>query len=273
MASIQARCQEGAYGGLVGGSQKRPKLSRGMKDRFSKQAAGYATFRPTYPKALYDFVLAQVGTKNTAWDCATGNGQVARDLAPHFREVFATDSSVEQIKKAAAANNIYYSVCPAEKTSFPDNTFDLITVGQAMHWLNFDQFYAEVRRVARKNAILAIWGYGLLKISPEIDVVISDFYVNVIGSYWDVERKHVDQHYKSIPFPFEEINAPEFEFSFSWTIAEVEGYLNTWSAVQKFIQANESNPVDALIAKIKPLWNGQKMIVSFPLFLRVGTII
>src|SRR4051812_20840253 len=98
-----------------------------MKDRFSKQASEYAAFRPTYPKALYDFVLSHVKTRHSAWDCATGNGQVARDLAPNFKEVFATDSSIEQIKNAVPADNIYYSVCHAEKTTFPDNTFDLVT--------------------------------------------------------------------------------------------------------------------------------------------------
>jgi hypothetical protein len=241
-----------------------------MKDRFSKQASAYAAFRPTYPKALYEFIVSRVNTKGKAWDCATGNGQVARDLAPYFKEVHATDLSVEQIKKAAPGENIFYSVCPAEKTAFPDDTFDLITVGQAMHWLHFDAFYAEVRRVARKNAVLAIWGYGLVKISPEIDSIISDFYVNVIGPYWDAERKHVDQHYKSIPFPFEEIKSPEFEFSFSWTIDELEGYLNTWSSVMKYVQANEHNPVGGLMEKVKSLWKNERMVVSFPLFMKVG---
>lgn len=243
-----------------------------MKDRFSNQASAYAVFRPTYPRALYDFILGLVQHKQTAWDCATGNGQVARDLAPDFKEVYATDSSVEQIKKAVLAPNIFYSVCPAEKSTFPDHTFDLITVGQALHWLNFDAFYDEVRRVGKRNAVLAVWGYGLLRISPEIDAVISDFYVNIIGSYWDAERRHVDNHYQSVPFPFHEIKSPEFEFSFLWTLSELEGYLNTWSSVQKFIQANDSDPVQLVIEKVKPLWKLDKMRVSFPLFTRIGTL-
>ncbi len=241
-----------------------------MKDRFSKQASAYAAFRPTYPKALYEFILNEVTTKDTAWDCATGNGQVARDLAPYFKEVCATDTSIEQIKNAVPVDNIYYSVCPAEKTTFPDHSFDLITVGQAMHWFNFDEFYSEVRRVAKKNAVLAVWGYGLLRISPEIDSVISDFYVKIVGPYWDEERKHVDRHYDSIPFPFEKIPVPEFSFSFSWTLSELGGYLNTWSSVQKFIQANEINPVDAVMKRVAPLWVNERMTVSFPLFVKVG---
>ncbi len=241
-----------------------------MKDRFSKQASAYAAFRPTYPKALYEFIVGHVSARGKAWDCATGNGQVARDLAPYFKEIHATDMSVEQIKKAVPGENIFYSVSPAEKTTFPDNTFDLITVGQALHWFRFEEFYAEVRRVAKRNALLAVWGYGLLKIRPDIDEVISDFYVDIVGPYWDQERKHVDQCYDSIPFPFQEMSSPEFSMPFSWTIKEFEGYLNTWSSVQKYIQANGINPVDDVVKKIEPIWNGDREAVSFPLFVRLG---
>src|SRR5436190_20945613 len=121
-----------------------------MKDRFSGQAGSYAMFRPTYPAELYEFILRRVKGRQQVWDCATGNGQVARDLAPHFKEVHATDSSVNQIKNAVAQPNIFYSVAPAESTSFPDSSFDLITVGQALHWFNISKFYEEVNRVGRK---------------------------------------------------------------------------------------------------------------------------
>jgi SAM-dependent methyltransferase len=243
-----------------------------MKDRFSKQAAGYAAFRPTYPAEFYNFLMDHVSSKVTAWDCGTGNGQVARDLAPRFKEIFATDTSIEQIKKAVAQDNVYYSVAAAEQTGFPKNSFDLITVGQAIHWFRFDEFYAEVRRVAKKNALLAIWGYGLLQIEPSIDTVILDFYSNVIGPFWDPERRYIDEHYRTIPFPFHEIPSRQFTFSFSWSLPELEGYLNTWSAVQKFILANGTNPVDVLIMKMRPMWRNEKMTVSFPLFMRMGRV-
>ena len=243
-----------------------------MKDRFSNHASGYATFRPTYPKELYEFLLKHVKRNHVAWDCGTGNGQVARDLAPYFKEVRATDISINQIKQAVPSANIYYSISPAEKTSFPDATFDLITVAQAIHWFNIQEFYSEVTRVARPDAFLAVWGYGVLRVSPPVDELIDDFYVNIIGPYWDAGRKLIDDHYKSVPFPFEEISAPSFGFSFEWTLAAFEGYLGTWSSVQKYIVANSANPVGALIEKIKLHWDAQKLSVKFPLFMRCGHI-
>lgn len=48
-----------------------------MKDNFSKQADLYAKFQPGYPSELFAFLFSSVTEKKTAWDCGTGNGQVA----------------------------------------------------------------------------------------------------------------------------------------------------------------------------------------------------
>ena len=111
-----------------------------MKDNFSVQSDQYIKFRPTYPNELYSFLLALVESKHTAWDCGTGNGQIARELSKYFNKVYATDISGKQIKNDICRDNIFYKVECAEKTSFPENTFDLITVAQAIHWFNFKNF-------------------------------------------------------------------------------------------------------------------------------------
>src|SRR3954470_6311391 len=110
----------------------------GTKDYFSNHAKIYAAFRPTYPEELYSFIFQHLEQRTTAWDCATGNGQVASYLAKHFDQVYATDISQQQLDNAILLPNISYTVSAAEKTSFPDQFFDLVTVGQALHWFNAD---------------------------------------------------------------------------------------------------------------------------------------
>ena len=243
-----------------------------MKDRFSEHSKLYLSFRPTYPNELYEFIYRHVNDFNCVWDCATSNGQAAVALCKKFSHVYATDISENQLTNATIEPNIYYSISSAEKTTFASHSFDLITVAQAAHWFNVALFFNEVKRVAKRDATLAIWGYGLLKVNPAIDEHIHHFYTQVVGSYWDKERKLIDDHYRNLPFPFEEIPSPEFEFSFEWTIAELQGYLTTWSAVQKFVHKNNHNPVEDLIQSIKPLWVSEKMKITFPLFLRLGKI-
>ena len=242
------------------------------KDRFSTQSKSYAAFRPTYPSALYDFIMKHVSHNQTAWDCACGNGQVAKDLADRFEKVYATDHSENQIANAVKKDNIIYSVSPAEKTSFADQQFDLVTVGQALHWLDRPAFFDEARRVSKPGGVIAIWGYSLLSINEDIDPIVNHFYTEVIGPYWDKERKLVDEQYKTVDFPFEKIEVPSFEFSFEWTSDEFLGYVSTWSSVQKYIRQNNEDPVHLIAADIQKLWGHQRRKISFPLFVLMGYI-
>lgn len=206
-----------------------------------------------------------------AWDCATGNGQAARILAGHFKKVMATDISQKQLDHAYQAENIFYSLSPAEKTSFADNAFDLITVAQALHWFDRDKFCNEVKRVTKPGGILAVWGYNLLTVSPKIDKLVRSFYTGVVGPYWDEARKLVEQEYRTINFPFREIQVPAFHYNTWWTIQHLEGYLNTWSATQQYIKRKEVNPVSSFIKQVAPYWNTKKEI-SFPIFLRTFVV-
>jgi hypothetical protein len=241
------------------------------KDYFSSQSKTYAAFRPTYPPELYDFIFQHARGRNAAWDCATGNGQVARYLSPRFKEVYATDISQAQIDEAFRAENIFYSVSPAEKTSFPDHTFDLITVGQAVHWFDFADFYNEVRRTATTDGVLAVWGYALLTVDRVIDDLFLDFYTNTTGPYWDKARQLVENEYRNIPFPFKEIICPKFTIKVTWTLNQFTGYLNSWSAIQNYIRLHGTNPVEAFAEKLRLVWKAEtSREVTFPVFMKLG---
>ena len=244
-----------------------------MKDNFSTHADKYAKFRPSYPDDLFKYILSLVPARESAWDCGTGNGQVAQQLARSFARVSATDISRQQLDNAAAATNIDYSVQPAEKTSFPDNAFDLITVAQAIHWFDFDAFYKEVDRTIRNDGILAVIGYGLFQTTPAIDQLIAAFYRSVIGPYWDKERKYVDENYQTIPFPYEEIETPAFRNDFQWTFDHLIGYLETWSAVKHYEKQKGSNPISLISADLKKAWGEAPKIAGyFPILLRIARI-
>lgn len=245
-----------------------------MKDNFSVQSTAYANFRPRYPKEMYRFIYDQVMTFDNALDVATGNGQVASELATQFAHVYATDISAKQLLEAPGLTNIYYKQEAAEQSSFADHFLDLVTVAQAIHWFNFDAFYNEVKRITKPNGIIAVIGYGLITINTAIDAWMNHFYNNIIGPYWDIERKYIDEHYKTIPFPFREIKAPTLSIDYNWSRDQFTGYLNTWSAVQHFISANNFNPLSGeVLQQLHKVWpNDLTYDISFPLLLRIGHV-
>ena len=245
-----------------------------MKDNFSTQSDNYAKYRPSYPTELFKFLNDNVQIKHNAWDCGTGNGQVAFELAKFFDNVYATDISQKQIDHALRADNIFYSMQPAEETNFEGAQFDLIVVAQAIHWFEFEKFYTEVRRTAKDMALICVIGYGKLEINEQVDNIIADFYDNVLGQYWDTERKYIDENYKTIPFPFEEIPSPNLAITADWSLEHFIGYLNTWSAVKHFIKQNDFNPVEKLKTDLELLWDREEFKkVHFPLLLRIGRVI
>ncbi len=95
-----------------------------MKDNFSFQSDRYAKFRPFYPVEFFDYLDSILTRKEAAWDCGTGNGQIAVELSGRFENVFATDISPTQVSEARKAPNVHYSIQPAEQTEFENDKFE-----------------------------------------------------------------------------------------------------------------------------------------------------
>jgi ubiquinone/menaquinone biosynthesis C-methylase UbiE len=241
-----------------------------MKDNFSKQANIYAQFRPDYPVELFEFILNHVKNKHLAWDCATGNGQAAKVLAEHFDKVIGTDISEKQLANAHQAPNIEYIKCPAEETPFEADSFDLITVAQALHWFDFERFYKEVKRVLKKEGVFVTWGYELNTVEPQIDAKMWYLYKPILGNYWDKERGHIEDEYSRIPFPFGQVISKRFEYKTTWTIEHYLGYLRTWSSTQKYINIHQKDPILLVEGDLRALWGEGEREITFPIFLKMG---
>jgi len=244
------------------------------KDLFSKQAGEYAAGRPGYPPELFEYILSFVKGRDAAWDCATGNGQAAAALSPFFNKIEATDLSSEQIARAKTLPNVTYHVCSADRTPFADESFDLITVATAYHWLQPQSFAAEAGRVGKKGAVVAAWAYNLLQTeNGAIQTIIQDFYFRTIHSYWDAERRHVEEYYANVDFPFSPLPSRDFSMTLSWDRERFTNYLKSWSAVQHYVDANGRSPLLLIEEDVNRAWpKGAVIDFTFPLFLRIGTI-
>jgi SAM-dependent methyltransferase len=244
-----------------------------MKDSFSTQAGYYAQYRPDYPEQLYDLIFQRVEQFDEAWDCATGNGQVAKILAKRFGKVHATDISEQQLMRALPDKKIAYQVGPAEKTMFKKESFDLITVAQALHWFDHEVFFDEVMRLLKPGGVAAFWAYGLNTVNEDIDFIVKDFYEHILRMYWDPERKHVDNEYINLPFPDMEWQIHHIDHKLIWKVDHYLGYLSSWSAVQNYIKTKGKNPVDIIKLDLEMKWGREPREIIFPIFMRVGKLI
>jgi SAM-dependent methyltransferase len=241
-------------------------------DHFSRQAAQYRASRPSYPAELFAFLADVAPARNLALDCATGNGQAALGLAEHFARVLGTDLSPAQLAHRAFHPRVDYVAATAERLPVADGAVDVVTVAQALHWLDLPRFYAEVRRVARPGGIIAAWSYGRLEVAPAIDTVVEHLYADVVGPYWPAERALVESGYRDLPFPFQPLPAPPFALQAEWPLARLLGYLSSWSAVQRCKDATGSDPLATVTEPLAAAWGdpGASRTVRWPLALRLG---
>jgi SAM-dependent methyltransferase len=244
-----------------------------FKDHFSGHAADYSRFRPEYPAALFAWLAALAPARDRAWDCATGNGQAACALAPHFRDVVATDASAQQLENARSCDGVRYTVAPAEASGLAEHSVDLITVAQALHWFDLERFYAEARRVLRPGGVVAVWNYNLFRLDPAVDAIVDRFYAETVGPYWPPERRLVENGYRELPFPFTVIAAAPFEMASRWSLEHLIGYLGTWSAVRRYREAHGCDPVAAILGELSAAWgDAGEREVRWPLEMRVGRV-
>ncbi|MGB7843220.1 MAG: class I SAM-dependent methyltransferase, partial [Salinimicrobium sp.] len=199
------------------------------------------------------------------------NGQVATALADFFLEVKATDISKEQLAQAVQKSNISYSLQPAEKTDFPDSSFELVTVAQAIHWFDFEAFYKEVKRVLKPGGYLAVIGYGLFRSNSETNRIIDHLYKNLVGPYWYPERQYLEEKYETISFPFKEVPTLKFSKREIWSIEQLLGYLNTWSSVKNYERQKRENPV-VLVKKQLEKSFGARGEVEIPTLFKLGRV-
>lgn len=226
-----------------------------FKDHFSGHAGIYREARPTYPLELFAWLAQQTPGRELAWDCGCGNGQATVALAEHFVRVVGTDPSARQIAQAQPRANVEYRVEPAERTSLADGSASLVTVAQALHWFDHARFYAEARRVLKPGGILAAWTYSDCTTGDAaIDRIKDRLYIEITGPYWPPERVHVDAGYRTLPFPFEEVQPPAFAMIADWNADHFLAYLRSWSATQRYLKDKREDPVALIEADLRAAW-------------------
>lgn len=201
---------------------------------FNLRSDEYLRNRPLYPQALYQILFANCREFNVAWDSGCGNGQVAIDLASRFNSIEASDINENQISNSYKHHKIHYSLQKSEKTTFPNNYFDLVCAAQCLHWFDLEAYFQEVKRVLKRGGLFSCWGYGFFKINEKIDAILKEKLFLKIDPFWAPGNRIVQNGYKDVEFPFDKISVPEIEMIMEWNIEQLLCYLNTWSAVKLY---------------------------------------
>lgn len=239
---------------------------------FNDKAELYARARPVYPQEVYRYLSSLCPLKNLVWDSACGNGQAAISLVEEFDNVFASDVSSEQIKRAKVHPRINYETSSSEAVNLENESCDLVCVAQALHWFDYDSFWPEVQRVLKPDGIFSAFGYTWPSVSKNIDAVIENSILKSIESFWAPQNKLLWNHYRDLEIPFERIDSPRFTMSANWNLDEYFNFLHTFSATRRCMEAVGDKFFQEAYRQVSDLWGDpqQKKLVGLDFVFYAG---
>lgn len=238
------------------------------QDHFSNIASAYKDGRITYPEELYEYLISLCDERESAWDCATGSGQAAKDLSAYFDRVIATDISDSLLSHAKAKENIEFRNAPAEESGIAAGSVDLVAVAQAIHWFEFDKFWKEVDRLLKPNGILAYWGYVWPQVSDPVDSFLLEFRKD-IEDYWPERSHYLISRYKHVVAPLNRIENPDFHITENWSPDQYLRHLSSWSGTRYHRETSMTDLVSDREKELNSLWGNEIRPVRWSLVLKV----
>jgi len=129
---------------------------------YSTKAQKYARCRPDFNHdAIVNFIEISDLTKNSVVaDIGSGTGMMTRHLLDHFKTVYAVEPN-DAMRQVAEIDfderpNFQSLSAPAEHIPLSENSVDLITVGQAIHWFQPKSALSEFQRIAKPGTWLLL---------------------------------------------------------------------------------------------------------------------
>ncbi|KAG0066670.1 hypothetical protein BGZ90_001303 [Linnemannia elongata] len=277
----------------------------------SFNSALYQSFRPGYNnnffKMVYNYHAKHNGHFDTAVDVGTGTGQVAVVLAEKFKQVHGVDASATMLSNAIQKPNVAYHVAKGEDLGvIPTSSVDVLTVAQAMHWFHHPTFFSEVKRVLKPRGTFAAVGYSFV-IFEDYPRATRKIYElgdqpDQLGPMWDSGRLILDNLYKSIDVPLQNVERHYFPsyiksqfhtqtgddvaatgaeaslppvMTGRVTMKHFRSYIKTWSAYKNYCEKYPSRPdivdltIDAILLE-ENLKEEDEVNITWPTVIILG---
>jgi ubiquinone/menaquinone biosynthesis C-methylase UbiE len=135
---------------------------QGNLSRFSGFEEEYNEYRPKPPSALREILLqlALVGRPTLVVDLGSGTGLSTRYWADLAELVVGVEPNDDMRMKAISATkeaNVIYRKGLSSQTGIADESVDIVTCSQSLHWMEPKSTFKEVARILRPNGIFAAY--------------------------------------------------------------------------------------------------------------------
>jgi SAM-dependent methyltransferase len=161
-----------------------------FQPKFGHAADEFQRYRPDYPQTLYDRILAAIpeDRRERAMDLGAGTGIVSAHLAAQFREVMAVEPDERMAAKIAEGlTQVIVRRVTGEECEQEPESVDLVTIANALHWMDAHRVLANARTWLRPGGILAVFDRPL----PRANAVVDKIVLSELRGPW---KPHRDPH-------------------------------------------------------------------------------
>jgi ubiquinone/menaquinone biosynthesis C-methylase UbiE len=156
---------------------------------FSKKAESYARYRWDYPAEAIETIVEVTGIsrESVLADIGAGTGILTKVFLKRAGRVYAIEPNPEMRALAVSQWGGFPSFqavdALADATTLPDQSIDVITVGQAIHWFPPESFQKECMRILKPGGWLAIFRYSSMNegLSLEDKGLLSEIFTEKNG--------------------------------------------------------------------------------------------
>lgn len=137
-------------------------------DRFTDKAQKYEKYRPSYPNESLSIIMKEcnfnLNNDTIIADIGSGTGKFTELLLENNYIVYAIEpnDNMRAIADSKFVGNHKYKSFNnnAENTGLDDNSIDIITVAQALHYFDLDKVKSEFRRILKQNGkVVLLWNF------------------------------------------------------------------------------------------------------------------
>jgi ubiquinone/menaquinone biosynthesis C-methylase UbiE len=130
-------------------------------ERFTGRAELYDSYRPGYPDSMFDYIYENIiDTDADIADIGAGTGILSEGFLKRGNGVYCVEPNSDM--RDALVNRLFdidgfvLVDATAEDTVLSNNSVDLVTAAQALHWFDTAAFFKESKRILRKGGSIAI---------------------------------------------------------------------------------------------------------------------
>jgi ubiquinone/menaquinone biosynthesis C-methylase UbiE len=152
-------------------------------------AAHYDRFRPRPPRVLLELLCryARVERPSLVVDLGCGTGLSSRAWSDMAERVIGIEPNPSMLAVAEPAPNVEYREAFASETGLADESADIVTCSQSLHWMEPEPTFAEAARILRPGGVFAAYDYDW---PPVVDPEVDEAYAAYQGRRGELRRKH-----------------------------------------------------------------------------------